>query len=348
MIFRVSPRPAGELTAADGAIVVSLPVTTGPPSSNDVAPLPSSGVYPFEVQVFDGTSDVPVATLVTTLLRLGAPDEVSASNTLAVGVVVPVQADAVPGLDGSPTLDDAGAESLTTTIDLTALRTAVPLTVAPSPESIQLLDSRDPAGEATVAGLRAGPTRTVLGAPYAPVDSGSWLDSGMLAELDDQYVAGNTTLLGLLRIAARRTPRRARPHREPGRPRPPPHPWRRGRRRPVGPALPAVERHHHQHLHVAVRARRRRRPEPAGRRRRRRHGRPPHPGRRPRAGRAPGPGRARLPPVRRRRRLPRHRRPRARAAHPPPPSPPSSTGSPTPPAPTASTASPPASPCSAP
>ena len=79
----------------------------------------------------------------------------------------------------------------------------MPLTVAPSPESIQLLDSRDPAGEAAVAELRAGPTRTVLGAPYAPVDSGSWIDSGMLAELDDQYVAGNATLAGAAAIAAR-------------------------------------------------------------------------------------------------------------------------------------------------
>ncbi len=198
-IWEVTARPVTELTGPDGAIVVSLPVTTGSSAATGAAPLPTAGVYPFEVRVFDGTSDVPIATLVTTLLRLGAPDEVSASTTLAVGVVVPVQADPVPGLDGSPTLDDAAAERLTTTIGLTALRPAVPLTLAPSPESIQLLDTRDAAGEASVAQLRAGPTRTVLGAPYAPVDSGSWIDSGMPAELDDQYAAGNATLAKLLR-----------------------------------------------------------------------------------------------------------------------------------------------------
>ena len=198
-IFGVTPRPVAELTGADGAVVVSLPVTTGAPTSIDVAPLPTPGVYPFVVQVFDGKGDIPIATLVTTLLRLGAPDPVSASNTLAVGVVVPVQADPVPGLDGSPTLDEAGAESLTTTIDVTASRSAVPLTLAPSPESIELLATRDPTGGATVAKLRAGPTRTVLSAPYAPVDSGSWLDRQMVGELDDQYTAGTVTLVELLR-----------------------------------------------------------------------------------------------------------------------------------------------------
>jgi hypothetical protein len=197
-IFKVTPQAAAALTGADGALVVSLPVTTGSPSSSGVAQLATPGVYPFAVQVFDANGKV-VASLTTTLLRLGAPDDVAASNTLAVGLVVPVQADAVPGPDGAPTLDEAGAEHLTTTIDLTVLRTSVPLTLSPSPESLELLRSRDAAGEATVAQVRAGPTRTVLTNPYAPVDSGDWIDSGLVDELGDQYTAGTTTLLGLLR-----------------------------------------------------------------------------------------------------------------------------------------------------
>ena len=197
-IFLVTPTPAAELTGPDGAIVVSLPVTTGAPASGDVAQLATPGVYPFAVQVFDAKGEV-VASLTTTLLRLGAPDDVAASNTLAVGVVVPVRADPVPGPDGSPALDEAGVESLTTTIELTARRTSVPLTLSPSPESLQLLQRRDAVGEATVAELRAGPTRTVLTSPYAPVDSGAWIDSGLLGELGDQHTAGTATLLGLLR-----------------------------------------------------------------------------------------------------------------------------------------------------
>ena len=198
-IFTVADEvPVGELTGPDGNLTISMPVTTGSPGSPDVARLATPGVYPFAVRVLDAQGAV-VAELVTTVLRLGAPDEVAASNTLAVGVVVPMQADPVPGLDGAPTLDDEGAERLTTTIDLTAQRTSVPLTLSPSPESLQLLQSRDAAGEATVAEVRSGPTRTVLASPYAPVDSGAWIDSGLLGELGDQYTAGTTSLLGLLR-----------------------------------------------------------------------------------------------------------------------------------------------------
>ena len=349
MIFRVSPRPAGELTAADGAIVVSLPVTTGTPSSNEVAPLPTSGVYPFEVRVFDGTSDVPVATLVTTLLRLGAPDEVSASNTLAVGVVVPVQADAVPGLDGSPTLDDAGAESLTTTIGLTALRTAVPLTVAPSPESIQLLDSRDPPARPPSPGCGPAPP-----APCSPPrtrrsTAGRGSTAGCSAELDDQYTAGTATLLGLLR--ARPDERLAVLDRtvSPAALDRPPRPGVEAVAVPSGQLAPLSSAAATSHLRVAVRDRHRRRrravravvADDVTAARLTQGGDPVLAGHRALAELA-------VPPA-----TPdEHRLPTASPsssprAPTPPRSPPSSTGSPTPRAPTAPTASPPASPWSA-
>ena len=166
-----------------------------------------------------------------------------------------------------------------------------------------------------------GPTRTVLTNPYAPVDSGAWIDSGLLGELGDQYTAGTTTLLELLRARPDERLGGARPHGEPRRPRRPARPRGRGRRRAVGPARPPVERHRHGHLRVAVRDRHRRRPDGSGRGRRRRHRRPPHPGHRPRPRRPPGPGRAGLPPPRSRHGLPRRRRrrpapdPRRHAGH---------------------------------
>jgi len=114
-------------------------------------------------------------------------------------VVVPVVAAAVPGLDNSPTLDDAGADHLDKTIAAIAARPEVPLTVTPSAESLFLLDERDTAaGTATIAQLHPGAGRQVLAGPYAPIDTGAWIDSGLVGEMDDQYVKGTKTLQGLL------------------------------------------------------------------------------------------------------------------------------------------------------
>ena len=199
VIFRVARKPVTELTAADGTVTVSLAVTTASPPPDGVASMANAGVYPFAVQVHDAAGN-QVAELVTTLLRLGAPasNPVAVSSPLAVGVVVPVRAPAVPGADDSPTLDEAGAAQLTATIGAVDEQPAVPLTLAPSPESMQLLDDQGAAGAATVSGLGTKVARQVLAGPYAPIDTGAWTGSGLLGEMDDQYASGTRTLRDLL------------------------------------------------------------------------------------------------------------------------------------------------------
>jgi hypothetical protein len=191
-IFNIPPKPVAQLTGPDGAIVVSLPVSTAS-STPDVAPLAAAGVYPFSIHVFDAAGK-PVAELVTTLLRLGGTASGTTTSTLAVGVVVPIQADTVPGPDGSPTLDDTAAGQLTETIAAVTGQPGLPLTLSPSPESLHLLEASGPRGAATVAALQNRAGRQVLANPFAPIDTGSWMDSGLVNELDDQYASGTNAL----------------------------------------------------------------------------------------------------------------------------------------------------------
>ena len=167
-------------------------------------------MYPFDIQVFDADDKV-VADLVTTLLRLGEADPGSSSSALGVGVVVPVVADVVPGLDNSPTLDDAGAERMVGTIAAIAARPDVPMTLTPSAESLFLLEDREMAGGATAAarpwtGCRPAPGARCSTGPYAPIDTGSWVDSGLVGEMDQQY-AGTTASPPSSRADRTRRPR---------------------------------------------------------------------------------------------------------------------------------------------
>ncbi len=184
-------------SAADGTFVVTLPVSIGPPTAPDGVQLSNAGVYPLVVQVYPAGSREPIAHLTTTLLRLGAPSSTPEAR-LSVGVVVPLEGDVAVADDGSPSLDEASAADLGATIKVVGNRTDVPLTLAPSPESLSLLNRSQPDGTSALGGLQSKVSRQLLAAPYAPIDTGAWVAAGLGTEMDDQYAAGTGTLVGLL------------------------------------------------------------------------------------------------------------------------------------------------------
>lgn len=195
-IFMVRDRPVAEVTGTDGGIVMSLAVSSASTTPPDVASLVAAGVYPFTVVVRDDAG-APVAELVTTMLRLGQP-AATASARLAVGAVVPVETAVRPGEDGAPTLAEDAAADLTATIGAITDQSGLPLTVSPSAESLELLQANGAAWRAAVTGLRSRVDRQILAGPYAPVDTGAWIDDGLTGELDGQYAAGTVTLQALL------------------------------------------------------------------------------------------------------------------------------------------------------
>jgi len=197
-IFRTPMRPVTEASPlGDGTIVISFPVTGGTPTEPGEVQLDSSpGVYPFVVRVYDAGGDV-LADLTTALIRLG-PEQAGTAGRLSVGTVVPVAATITLADEGTPALDDQAADDLDATVTELAARPDVALTLVPSAESLALLGTRGPDGEAAVAALRGRAGRQVLGGPYAPIDTGGWVAAGLVPEMADQWAAGTATLEALL------------------------------------------------------------------------------------------------------------------------------------------------------
>ncbi len=196
-LYRTAPTPLSQLDpAATGTVTLSLPVDTRTAPEGGVR-LQSAGVYPYVVRAYDAAG-APLASLTTHLLRL-TEASTSGLSPLAVGMVVPLAAPAVPGPDGTPTLEATAATALEARISAVTARPEVPITLSPSPESLRLLAGSDAGGADSVTQLRSVPAgRQVLADPYAAIDTGAWVDSGLLDEMDDQYAAGAEAIQGLL------------------------------------------------------------------------------------------------------------------------------------------------------
>jgi hypothetical protein len=197
-IFTVTGRPTTEATDADGHLVVELPVSTTPSDDLLVARLSSSGVYPFEVMVM-GPDERPIGRLVTTLLRLGDTPG-TADAALSVGLVVPLVGRSEPALDGSPYLPDDEVDRVDAVVAATEQQPEVPLALDPTPETAALLVARSPEAESTLAEVAARSSRQVLSGPYADIDSGDLVASGLSDQLAPQYDTGAATLQALLGV----------------------------------------------------------------------------------------------------------------------------------------------------
>ncbi len=188
LIYQTSASVA-ESTMPDGTIAIAADTSRADFQS-------TGGLYPVEVQVSAPGESQPRGRLVTTMIRLATPTS-AGTSPLAIGVVVPLQAPATPGPDGAPALDDVAADDLTTLLSTVTAPSQVPLTVAPSPESLLLLSDRDDAGREAVAALQRA-TAQILDGPFAPIDTGAWMDSGLVAQMDHQYEQGAATLAELI------------------------------------------------------------------------------------------------------------------------------------------------------
>jgi hypothetical protein len=166
-------------TDAGGALNVRL----GPPG----LPLTKTGVYPVAVTLQERQGGTVLDSFVTHLVWVG---DALADETpdLGVALVLPIHAAPAIAVDGRTEARDVA------TIDLLADVLAdrrVPLTLAPTPETIDALSRIEGASSDALGALRAPPPgRQVLASTYVPIDLPALLDSG----LDD--LAGIQRLTG--------------------------------------------------------------------------------------------------------------------------------------------------------
>ncbi|MFN8027531.1 MAG: DUF6049 family protein [Acidimicrobiia bacterium] len=176
-------------TDATGAKVV-LVTTPG---------LSGGGVYPLEVDV-RGPDDQPIAGFVTHEVVA----DVAADGTLAVGRplslawVWPLQAEPayLPKGDPDPTVvAELGADGrIGRQVATLAANPGLPVTIAPSPETLdawQSLAAKNPSLAAGVTSLRAAASHSqVLAGPFVPLDRPSILQSGLAGVLPEEQSRG--------------------------------------------------------------------------------------------------------------------------------------------------------------
>lgn len=134
------------------------------------APITAPGVYPVVLEVRTPGGD-SLASLRTHLVYLPALDAGSDDVPLDAVVVVPIDAPPAHLAVGPPTVPDAPITEIASAL---ALHPSVPVTLAPTPETIAAAAVADPDALAALTPTLAG--RQVVGAPWVTIDEAAWAE----------------------------------------------------------------------------------------------------------------------------------------------------------------------------
>ncbi len=156
------------------------------------------GVYPVRIELRDAGSGSLLDDLVTHLVFVNPP---AGAPKLNASLVLPVHLAPTLAPDGQQHLSASGSEAMSALA--TSLATpggsAVPVVLAPTPETIQALASsgraRDQETLTTLSRLAANPAlHPLVAEPYVPVDLGALADAGLGSEVTAQLQRGQQIL----------------------------------------------------------------------------------------------------------------------------------------------------------
>ncbi len=182
-------------TDAGGAVLIRLPVQD--PGRTPEWPrlrLSEEGVYPVRVELREVGGGASLADLVTHLVYVAPPSQ--GGRPLGVALVLPAHAPPAVQPDGRQELAPDAAEPLGALARSLIANPAVPLTLAPTPETLQAL-SRSPRPDdgQTVKQLAQGLTGRQVGAgTYVPVDLPSLMAAGLDTEAVSQLDRGSEVI----------------------------------------------------------------------------------------------------------------------------------------------------------
>ena len=146
------------------------------------------GVYPIRIELRDSDGDV-VDGFTTFLISIPATVE---ADPLDVAVVLPLHAPPAVTTAGEVDIDDTRANALTEVAAVLGERGSIPMTLAPTPETLEALTtSGSPADRETAAALAtAAGGRQVPAGTYVPTDLAAMLASGLDSEVNAQLARG--------------------------------------------------------------------------------------------------------------------------------------------------------------
>ena len=159
------------------------------------------GVYPVQVVTLDRSNRI-LARLTTHLLFTG---KATAKQTpLDVALLAPVHAAPAIGKDGKPAkVTEAKSAALASEADAVAAHPGVPVTLTPTPETLEALASGtevDKASLAKLAGAVQGTADRVVAAPYVSVNVATMNAVGLDAELSAQITRGSAVIGSTLHV----------------------------------------------------------------------------------------------------------------------------------------------------
>jgi hypothetical protein len=178
-----------------GSVSVTIPTRVGPGDPGAVR-LSQPGVYPVSVELVDDEGTT-LDEFTTHIVRVASTaDAGEASTPLRVAVTVPVHAPPALQPDGSISLDGLARAGIVTVASALQRWPDLPLTVVPTPESMESL-AVDPASPdaALLEAVRRGSTgRQVLSGPYVDLEPAAWLQAAGLTTLSRELDFGVNAL----------------------------------------------------------------------------------------------------------------------------------------------------------
>lgn len=178
-----------------GALVVRLPVQD-PLQPLDVTRLRlrDEGVYPVRVEVRRTGGGAALARLTTHLVYATPPTD--GAPKLLAALVLPVHAAPALQPDGTRDMTGDGRARLAGLAAALDADTAVPFTLAPTPETLQALAASEQASDReTLAALRrAVAGRQVLGRTYVPISTQAFAATGLETEANAQDTRGRRVI----------------------------------------------------------------------------------------------------------------------------------------------------------
>lgn len=173
------PVPMDTLTPdADG--IVQLPIT--PTSTHE-------GVYPVRVELRERDTGDVLDSFVTHMVTLPTTGE---ADPLDVALVVPVHAPPAIKPDGNVALDDSRAAGLGDLAVALAAHASLPLTLAPTGETIEALATSPRSSDRDTIAMLAGAlgSRQLVTSTYVPTDMRALLDAGLSGEANAELARG--------------------------------------------------------------------------------------------------------------------------------------------------------------
>ena len=201
---------------ANGAVSLSMSVTTGAPSAGAVSPAgplatplellcnsgPCSGVYPVDISLVNTAQGATLGTVGTYLIydRM-AP----ASIPLRVSLIAPVVAPMTIAASGQPHISDGALEKISTFVAGLSQYENVPFGLAVSPPVAEALQqSSDVRAHKILGELRSLAAselvHPIVDPSYAPVDVASMVSAGLVDQLAAQLGVGASVLEGSLKL----------------------------------------------------------------------------------------------------------------------------------------------------